>query len=187
MIVKKALAAASAAAIATTALGAVVPSASAGGLGTPLEQTEGIKWFGHTAKVRAHHPNKAIVRVRYKCDGIGVHLWASLKQGPGVRAYESTPERPSPPSDVARAWYETPEEAVPTCDGTYNTLRYVVTRVREGSETHPDPWGKLWRGKAWAQFVAFSVPEGADPETTEPTREAFAGWVRVVKPRIYRR
>jgi hypothetical protein len=135
--------------------------------------------------VKAHHPNQAVVKVRYKCDGMAVHLWASLKQGPGVTAYESTPERPSPPADVARAWYETPEEAVPTCDGTFNTLRYTVTRVTDGTETHPEAWGKLWRGKAFAQFVVFSFPEGADPETDEPAREAFAGMVRVAKPRFH--
>jgi hypothetical protein len=184
--VKKALAAASAAAIAATTLGGIgLSSASASHLSAPLEQTEGIKWFGHTAKVKAHHPNKAVVKVRYKCEGMGVHLWASLKQGPGVRSYEPTPERPYPPSDVSRAWYETPEGVVPTCDGTYNTLRYTVSRVTEGTDTHPDAWGKLWRGKAFAQFVVFSFPEGADPEIDEPNREAFAGWVRVVKPRMH--
>jgi hypothetical protein len=179
---KKALAAASAAAIATTTLGAVsLPSASAHSLPAPVEQTEGIKWFGRTAHVRAHNPNEAVVKVRYKCEGMGFHLWASLKQGPGVRHYEPIPERPYPPADVARAWYETPEGVVPTCDGTYNTLRYTVSRVTEGTETHPEAWGKLRRGKAFAQFVVFSFPEGANPETDEPNREAFAGVVRVAK------
>lgn len=180
------LAAASAAAVATTTLVAGgLPTASAHE-STPVEQTAGIKWFGDTAKVRAYHPNKAVVTARYKCEGVGVHLWASLKQGPGVRSYEPTAERPYPPSDVARAWYETPEGVVPTCDGTYNTLRYTVSRVTEGTETHPEAWGKLWRGKAFAQFVVFSFPEGADPETDEPAREAFAGTVHVSKPRIYK-
>ena len=184
---KKGLAAASAAVIATTTLGAAgLPSASAHDPSAPVEQTAGIEWFGHTAHVRAHHPNQAVVKVRYKCEGMGVHLWASLKQGPGVRTYEPTPERPYPPSDISRAWYETPEGVLPTCDGTFNTLKYTVTRVTEGTETHPEAWGKLWRGRAFAQFVVFSFPEGSNPETDEPHREAFAGMVRVHKPRSHR-
>ena len=43
--------------------------------------------------------------------------------------------------------------------------------------------GEALEGKAFAQFVVFSFPEGADPETDEPAREAFAGMVRVAKPR----
>jgi hypothetical protein len=149
--------------------------------GPVREQTSGIKWFGHTVKLKKNHPDKAIVTVRYKCQGVGIHLWASVKQGPGVNSYKSSAERPSPPADVARSWYETPEGPVPFCDGKAHTLRYVISRVTEGSETHPQPWGKLKCGRAWAQFVIFSVPEGADPAETEPTREAFAGWVHVRK------
>ena len=182
---KKGLAAASVAAIATALLGGGTSTASAHDLPEPLEQTAGIAWFGDKAHVKAHRPDEAVVSVRYKCEGVGVHLWASLKQGPGVRSYEPTAERPYPPSDVSRAWYETPEGVVPTCDGTYNTFHYTVSRATTGTETHPDAWERLWRGKAFAQFVVFSVPEGADPATTPPTREAFAGWVRVMKPRIY--
>ena len=47
----------------------------------------------------------------------------------------------------------------------------------------PDPWQRLRNGRGWAQFVVFSVPEGTDPSTPGviPDREAFAGWVHVVK------
>ena len=175
----KSVATAAAVVLATTTMG--VGTAEATKMQGPVrEQTPGIKWFGHTVKLKKHNPDKAIVTVRYKCEGVGVHLWASVKQGPGVNRYKSTPERPSPPADVARAWYETPESATPYCDGKAHTLRYVISRATEGTETHPNPWGRLKCGRAWAQFVAFSVPEGSGPET-EPTREAFAGWVQVRK------
>ena len=98
--------------------------------------------------------------------------------------YRATKERPSPPADIARAWYETPEAAKPTCDGKSHTLRYTVTRATTGTATHPKAWKRLRDGRAWAQFVVFSVPEGTKPtDKVEPSREGFAGWVRVVKPR----
>jgi hypothetical protein len=178
---RKTLAAASAAAIASTTLATFgVASASADGLGAPQEKTPGIAWFGRKVVVDAHHPDRAVVHARYKCEGMAAHLWASAKQGEGVNSYVPTPERPSPPADVARAWYETPEDALPTCDGTFHTTRYVIHRST-GTDTHPEAWGRLHKGRAWAQFVVFSFPEGSNPETDEPNREAFAGWVRVVK------
>ena len=179
---RKLAAAASAVVIATTTLG--IGTASAHDTSGPIEeQTKGIKWFGHKVVVKRHHPDHAIVLARYKCEGVGIHLWASVKQGGGVNHYQGTAERPSPPSDIARAWYETPEGVVPTCDGYAHTFRYKVSRNTEGSETHPYPWKRLHSGRAWAQFVVFSVPEGTDPAdpTVEPDREAFAGWVRVVR------
>jgi hypothetical protein len=181
-MVRKLAAAASIAVLATTTMGVGAASATTS-TGMVGEQTAGIDWFGHRVHVRAHHPDQAVVAVRYRCEGIGVHLWASVKQGPGVNAYEPTAERPSPPSDVARAWYETPDEAVPTCDGTSHTLRYTISRATEGTETHPGAWQRLRNGRAWAQFVVFSVPEGSDPADPNvvPNREAFAGWVRVVR------
>lgn len=179
----KSVAAASAAFIAATTFS--VGSASAHTSSGPVgEQTAGIKWFGHRVYVKRHHPDQAVVTARYRCEGVGIHLWASVKQGKGVNEYVGTADRPSPPSDVARAWYETPDEAVPTCDGGFHTLRYTITREMVGSETHPDAWKRLRSGRAWAQFVVFSVPEGTDPSdpSVVPDREAFAGWVRVVKP-----
>lgn len=174
------LAAASAAVVAAATLG--VGTASAHPVSRHVgEQTEGIRWFGHTVRVDRHDPDEAVVKVRYRCEGVGVHLWASVKQGPGVNRYEPTEERPSPPADVARAWYETPESAVPTCDGKAHTFRYTISRATEGTATHPEAWKRLRDGRAWAQFVVFSVPEGTDPDdqTVVPDREAFAGWVYV--------
>jgi len=183
---RKPLAVASAAALATTTLGILgVSAASADGLGPPQEKTAGIDWFGRKVVVSVKHPDQALVKARYKCDGVATHLWASAKQGPGVRSYEPTPERPSPPSEVARAWYETPDEAMPTCDGEFHQLRYVISRQMVGTDAHPDAWGRLHEGRAWAQFVVFSLPEGADPATDPLNREAFAGWVRVVKREHY--
>ena len=176
----KKLAAVSALVIASTTLVAG-PADAHKKPGPVREQTAGIKWFGHTVHVKKHNKDKAIVKVRYKCEGQGVHLWASVKQGRAVNHYKSTPERPSPPADIARSWYETPEGPVPYCDGKAHTFRYVISRVTEGTETHPKAWKRLKDGRAWAQFVIFSVPEGSDPETTPPTREAFAGWVHVDK------
>jgi len=148
------------------------------------EQTAGIEWVSSRAFVKQYDPDRAVLRVQYRCAGVGVHLWASLKQGPGVTKYRPTEDRPSPPAAVARAWYETPEKAKPTCDGQSHTLRYTVTRSTALTSTHPKPWKRLRNGRAWAQFVVMSVPEGTKPtDKVEPTREAFAGWVRVVKPR----
>lgn len=176
---------ASAAVLMTTTLATGTASASsatrtAGPIG---EQTAGIEWVSSRAYVKETDRDKAVVRLQYRCDGVGVHLWASLKQGSGVNHYQGTAQRPSPPSEVARAWYETPEEARPTCDGRSHTLRYTVTRVTEGTEAHPAAWKRLKSGQAWAQIVVFSVPEGTDPndENVQPHREAFAGWVRVVR------
>jgi len=182
------LAVASAAVFVTSTLGvgsasAQVSSNASGQQGAIREQTPGVEWFSSRARVKLYDRDRAVVRVQYRCEGVGVHLWASLKQGPGVNRYQGTTQRPSPPADVARAWYETPEGVRPTCDGRSHTLRYTVTRVTQGTQTHPAAWQRLRNGKAWAQFVVFSVPEGTDPndENVQPNREAFAGWVKVVK------
>ncbi|MFL6065100.1 MAG: hypothetical protein ACJ72G_10565 [Friedmanniella sp.] len=183
------LAVASAAVVTTLTLGVGSASAqissSAQAQDKPVgEQTAGIEWVSSRAFVKQYDADRAVVQVQYQCAGVGVHLWASLKQGSGVNKYKATKDRPSPPADVARAWYETPEEAKPTCDGASHTLRYTVTRSTAATSTHPKPWKRLRNGRAWAQFVVMSVPEGTKPgDKVEPSREAFAGWVRVVKPR----
>ena len=187
---RKVVAAASATVLTAVMLGggtaSAQQSASSGGGDRPVgEQTAGIEWVSSRAYVKQYDRDRAVVRVQYRCEGVGVHLWASLKQDPGVNRYQPTDNRPSPPADVARAWYETPEGVKPTCDGTSHTLRYTVTRVTEGTDAHPEPWKRLRNGRAWMQFVVFSVPEGTDPndENVQPAREGFAGWVRVVRPR----
>ena len=177
---RKFVAATAAAVISMTTLG--VGSASAHAPSPRVgEQTAGIRWFGHRVHVNRHNPDQAIVTARYECEGVALHLWASVKQGPGVNRYVPSAERPSPPSDVARSWYDTPPNALPTCDGKRHTLRYTLNRRTEGSETHPGPWKRLKNGRAWAQFVVFSVPKGTDVTDPNlvPDREAFAGWVSV--------
>ena len=180
-MLKSLAAAAFAVVFATATLG--VGSASAHVKSGPVgEQTAGIKRFHRTVHVKRHNPDQAVVKVRYKCEGVGVHLWASVKQGPEVNRYKPTAERPSPPADIARAWYETPEGPVPTCDGKANTFRYTISRVTEGTDTHPDAWKRLKEGRAWAQFVIFYVPDGVDRNNPDNwKRDAFAGWVRVDK------
>lgn len=187
-MVRRLIAAASAAVLTTVMLGtgsaSAQQNASSNAADKPVgEQTPGIEWVSSRAYVRQYDRDRAVVRVQYRCEGVGVHLWASLKQGQRVNRYQPTDERPSPPADIARAWYETPEGVKPTCNGASHTLRYTVTRVTEGTETHPAAWQRLRNGRAWMQFVVFSVPEGTDPadDDVEPAREAFAGWVRVVR------
>jgi hypothetical protein len=179
---RKLLATASVAVLATATFGVGTASAHVRP-SPPAEQTPGIKWFDHRVYVKKHNPDQAVVRVRYRCEGVGAHLWASVKQGKQVNRYVPAPERPNPPADIARAWYETPEGPVPVCDGRFRTLRYKISRVTEGTPGHPEPWKRLKNGRAWAQFVFFYVPEGANP--ADPSlwrREAFAGWVKVIKP-----
>lgn len=188
---RKVIAAASAAVLTTMMLGTGTASAqqqssSSNSGSKPVgEQTAGIEWVSSRAYVKLHDRDRAVVRLQYRCEGVGVHLWASLKQGRGVNRYQATENRPSPPADVARAWYETPEGVKPTCDGASHTLRYTVTRVTEGTPTHPAAWKRLKNGRAWMQFVVFSVPEGTDPtdENVQPAREGFAGWVKVKRER----
>src|SRR3712207_7611347 len=64
--------------------------------------------------------------------------YTTLFRSPRVNRYKATAQRPNPPADVARAWYETPEGVKPTCDGRSRTLRYTVTRVTEGTETRSE-------------------------------------------------
>ena len=180
-ILLKSLAAASAVVVASTTLGA--GSASAEVKSGPVgEKTPGIVRFDRTVHVKRYNRDDAVVKVRYKCEGVGVHLWASVKQGRKVNRYTPTDGRTSPPADIARAWYETPEDAVPTCDGKAHTFRYVVSRATEGTPDHPDAWQRLREGRAWAQFVIFAAPEGTDPGNQKTwKRDAFAGWVYVEK------
>ena len=179
-MLKSLAAAASAAVIATATLG--VGTASAHVKSGPVgEQTAGIKRFDRTVHVNRNDRDEAVVKVRYTCEGQGTHLWASVKQGREVNRYQATPGRPSPPADIARAWYETPESAVPTCDGAVHTFRYTISRST-GTESHPAEWQRLKDGRAWAQFVIFYAPEGTDPTKEENwQRDAFAGWVYVEK------
>jgi hypothetical protein len=46
--------------------------------------------------------------------------------------------------------------------------------------------GEASEGQGVRTVRRLLVPEGADPETDEPAREAFAGTVHASKPRIYK-
>jgi hypothetical protein len=182
MLLRRLAAIGSALVVATATLS--VGSASAHVQDEPVgEQTAGIKQFHRNVHVKKRNPDQAVIKVRYKCEGTGTHLWASVKQGRAVNQFQPTEERPSPPADIARAWYETPEGPTPTCDGKARTLRYTISRVTEGTETHPEAWERLKDGRAWAQFVIFYAPPGANPaDPATWQRDAFAGWVQVKAP-----
>ncbi|MDX6302205.1 MAG: hypothetical protein QOF53_3419 [Nocardioidaceae bacterium] len=165
----KSVMAAGTAAVAASTFG-VVGSASATGVG---EHTPEINWFGHHVYVKRHDPDQAVVKVKYSCEGTGLHLWASVKQGPHIQPPDDTT------SASARAWYETPDAAVPTCDGDAHVFRYTIYREDPDGQIDPQ-WKRLREGRAWAQFVIFYVPQGGDPSS--PSRGAFSGWVKVETP-----
>jgi hypothetical protein len=79
------------------------------------------------------------VKVQYKCDGVGVPLWPSVKQGVGSTG-TSHRGPAAPPADIAWAWHETPAGPKPTCGGEAHTYRYVVSRATEATETQ---WNSL--------------------------------------------
>jgi hypothetical protein len=66
-----------------------------------------------------------------------LHLWASVKQGPNI----DPPEHTS--SADARAWYETPDAAVPTCDGDSHVLRYTIYRENAAARGALSGWVKV--------------------------------------------
>ena len=104
----------------------------------PREETSPeIAWVKNNVVVKGANPDKATVKAKYRCTGDGVHLWASVKQGPGIDEQHTS-------SADADSWYETPEGPTPTCDGKNHVIRYTVSRV-EG-------WDRLVKGAAWVQF-----------------------------------
>ena len=109
-------------------------------------------------------PDQAVVTVKYRCTGFGVHLWASAKQGPDLDP--SLPMGSGTTAARADSWYETPEGPAPTCDGKNHVERYTITRV--------DGWDRLGKGEAWVQFVFFYV-DGQGQQA----RAADVGWQTV--------
>ena len=131
-----------------------------GGAATAAEETSPeIAWVKNNVVVKGNNPDQATIMAKYRCVGEGVHLWASVKQGPNVTETNNS-------SAVADSWYETPEGPAPRCDGKTHVIRYTVTRV-EG-------WEALKTGRAWVQFVFFY---GAG------NRAADVGWATVKAPR----
>ena len=93
--------------------------------------------------VTGTNPDQAVVHVKYRCSGEPIHLWASVKQGPGI-----DPATGHTGSADADAWYETTdEELTPTCDGQSHVLRYTLDRV--------GGFDRLHSGPAYVQFVIF--------------------------------
>ena len=107
--------------------------------------------------MNAAKPDEARVHVRYRCSGIGVHLWASVKQD------MIDPEADYPlGSRSSESWYETPEGPAPICDGEWHAQPITVILA--------DGWEQLEAGEAYLQFVIFTADGG---------RGAVDGWQTV--------
>jgi len=149
-----------AAAAAALAAGAVVataaPSFAAG------ETSPEIDWVKTNVIVTGANADQATITTKYRCEGEGFHLWASVKQGPLITETDNT-------SAFAESWYETPEGPVPVCDGKTHVARWTVTRV--------DGFDTLTTGDAWVQFVFFYGGDGG-----APMRAADVGWATVKAP-----
>ena len=142
------------------AVGAVIAPAAAAGAAT--ETSPEIAWVNDNVVVTGADSSTAYVQAKYACEGTGLHLWASVKQGPGIDEEHTT-------SNFADAWYETPEGPAPTCDGKTHVTRFEVSLV--------DGFDPLVSGDAWVQFVFFYAnSEGAF------TRAADVGWATVKAP-----
>lgn len=146
------------------AVGAVAGTAPAAAQAA-LPQPE-IAWVNANV-VAKHGGDQAEVLVKYRCWGIGVHLWASVKQGPALD--------PSVPGGTASSravsWREAPEGPVPTCTGSWQVERVTI-------QATPDTAGKqaLSRGAGWLQFVIFTA-EGGRAAAGDP--QAGGQWVTV--------
>ena len=134
-----------------------------GGPASAAEETSlDISWVKNNVVLTGAHPDEATIMAKYRCEGTGFHLWASVKQGPGIDEEHTS-------SADAESWYETPEGPAPVCDGKNHVIRYTVTRV-EGFD-------QLQKGEAWVQFVFFYVDaNGAE------VRAADVGWAQVKAP-----
>lgn len=103
-----------------------------GGAASAVEETSPeIAWVKNNVIVTGANPDQATIMATYRCSGDGVHLWASVKQGPNITEENNT-------SDFAESWYETPEGPTPVWNGKTHVLRYTVfprgriRRPREG-------------------------------------------------------
>lgn len=114
--------------------------------------------------VTGAHPDRATVKAKYRCSGTGVHLWASVKQGPWIDEKHTS-------SVYAASWYETPAGPAPVCDGRTRVARYTIYRSTERS------FDRLRDGRAWLQFVFFYINGRG-----EQTRAAHVGWTNVKVP-----
>jgi hypothetical protein len=147
-----------AAALAASAVIAPATSASAA-----EETSPEVAWVNDNVIVTGSDPDTAYIQAKYSCEGEGVHLWTSVKQGPEITEENTT-------SDFAVSWYETPEGPVPTCDGKTHVTRFAVSLA--------DGWEPLVSGRAWVQFVFFYVNASGDV-----VRAADVGWATVQAPR----
>jgi hypothetical protein len=126
------------------------------------ESSPEIAWVKSNVVVTGANPDQATIMAKYNCSGVAEHLWTSIKQGPAIDEEHNT-------SEFADAWYETPEDALPTCDGKTHVLRYTVTRV--------DGFDTLHKGEGWLQFVFFYINDEG-----QFTRAADVGWATVKAP-----
>jgi hypothetical protein len=134
-----------------------------GGPASAAEETSAeIAWVKNNVVVTGANPDEATIMAKYRCTGEGVHLWASVKQGPNI-------DEDTNSSTDAESWYETPEGPVPVCDGKNHVIRYTVTRV--------DGFDTLEKGRGWVQFVFFYMNTDG-----EFTRAADVGWANVKVP-----
>lgn len=159
---------AAAAALATGAvLGTAGPALAAGGHSTVIEPAgPEISWVKDSVIVRGNNPDEAIVQAKYRCEGAGVHLWASVKQGPDLDVATGHTG-----SAYADSWYETPEGPMPICDGRTHVVQYTLSRSTE------DDFERLEDGQALLQFVFFYVDRAGNPH-----RAGYAAWVDVKTP-----
>lgn len=150
-------AAASAAAFAVA--GIIAPAAPAL---AAAETSPEVAWVNNNVVVSGADTSTAYVMAKYSCEGQGVHLWASMKQGPMIDEDHTT-------SDYAVSWYETPEGPAPVCDGKTHVTRFEVSLS--------DGFSPATTGPAWVQFVMFYItPDG------EFVRAADYGWGTVKAP-----
>lgn len=156
------------------AVGVTVTTAGAASADAGFRAPE-IAWANANV-VAKNGGEQAEVLVKYRCWGVPVHLWASVKQGP-----ELDPSVPGGTfSSKAVSWREAPEGPLPTCDGTWQVERVTV-------ESTPDTagWEALSRGAGWLQFVIFAADpavEGPESVARAAVGDPAAGgkWVRVV-------
>jgi len=147
-------------AAALAAFAVIVPATSAS---AAEETSPEVAWVNDNVIVTGSDPDTAYIQAKYSCEGEGVHLWTSVKQGPEITEEHTT-------SDFAVSWYETPEGPVPDCDGKTHVTRFAVS-LAEG-------WQPLVSGRAWVQFVFFYVNASGDV-----VRAADVGWATVQAPR----
>lgn len=150
-------AAVAAAAFAVT--GIIAPAAPAL---AAAETSPEVAWVNDNVIVSGADTSTAYVQAKYSCEGTGVHLWASMKQGPLIDEDHTT-------SNYAVSWYETPEGPKPVCDGKTHVTRFEVS-LSEG-------FSPATTGRTWVQFVFFYItPDG------QFARAADVGWATVKAP-----